>query len=442
MSDHRYTAQASAPGLTRRGFLAAAAGALMLGVAPELIGCSDSKNIVVEREEVTDASKQLTFFGFKYEPLNVTAIEDILRDYMDEHEDVSIVYEGIKSRPYFDALVKRLNSGNGDDVFMVDHDTTVAFEKAGYLADLSGLPTIHTFSALALGQMRSGDVITYVPTSISAFGLYCNMKLLKEYGVAVPHTLSEFFDACQTFVDQDIVPIVANNDISLKTVALGRGLASEYADKVAPRRIAAFNENPRGLAAKLRKGFEAVESIVSRGFVNAELTLETEKTSGDLDQFAAGTQPFMLTGAWASVRLHDLAPNLDFEVHPYPVLDDGFALVVNVDTRVSVNANSEYVSDAKDFLAFLTQPASVEHFANSQCSFSPLEGNAAPDDDSLQPLAKAFGVGGAVIGSDDNLRFTIWDDVRQCVVALLQGATAEEAEALLVELLEQEGEAS
>lgn len=441
MSNHTHaTPHATTTGLTRRGFLAAAAGACMLGIAPGLIGCTNSKNIVVEREEVVDTSKQLTFFGFKYEPLNVTAIEDILRGYMDEHQDVSIVYEGIKSRPYFDALVKRLNSGNGDDVFMVDHDTTVTFKEAGYLADLTDLPTIHTFSSLALGQMQSSGSITYVPTSISAFGLYCNTALLKEHGVAVPRTLSEFFAACQTFVDNDIVPIVANNDISFKTLALARGLANEYTGTDAPVRIAAFNDNPRALAARLRNGFNAVEGIIERGFVDAKRALETEKTSGDLDQFAAGTQPFMLTGAWASVRLHDLAPNLAFEVHPFPILDDGPALVVNVDTRISVNAHSEYVDDAKDFLAFLTRPESVEHFANSQCSFSPLEGNAAPDDDSLLPLTDAFSAGGVIIGSDDNLRFSIWDDVRQCVVELLHGATAEEAEALLVELLEQEGE--
>ncbi len=95
-------------------------------------------------------------------------------------------------------------------------------------------------------------------------------------------------------------------------------------------------------------------------------------------------------------------------------------LVVNVDTRVSVNANSAHVEEAKEFAAFLTQPSAIERFANSQCSFSPLEGNAAPDDAPLQPLAGAFAAG-AVVGADDNILLPVWGALRQSVVSLLAG---------------------
>lgn len=426
--------------LTRRDFLAAAGAVTAAVLAPGLVGCATSKNIVVERPSTTQVDTQLTFFGFKYEPLNVDVIEDILRGYMDEHPDVSIVYEGIKSRPYFEALEKRMASGNGDDVFMVNHDTVLAFEGKDYLADLADLSSIDSFSTLALGQMRSeGSAIRYVPTSISAFGLYCNTTLLADKGLTAPRTLPEFLDACQVFADEGTLPVVANNDISLKTLAIARGLAADYARDDAPEQIKAYNADPRALAAKLREGFEVVEELVSRGFVDARLALETEKTADDLEQFATGENPFMLTGAWASARVHDLAPDLAYEVHPYPVLDDGPVLVVNVDTRVSANAQSKHAQLAKDFIAHLAKPESIEPFANSQCSFSPLQGNAAPDDESLKPLSNSFGAGGAVIGSDDNLLLPIWEATRQCAVSLLEGSTAEEAEAQLHELLASDG---
>ena len=136
--------------LTRRGFLAASALGLAAALAPSLPGCSTSKNIVVGETADVEVDTRLTFFGFKYESINVMAIEDILRAYMDEHPNVSVSYEGIKSLPYYEALVKRLDSGNGDDVFMIDHDTALSFEKKGYLSDLADLPTISTFSRLAL----------------------------------------------------------------------------------------------------------------------------------------------------------------------------------------------------------------------------------------------------------------------------------------------------
>ena len=432
----------SALPLTRRRFLAVSAVGLATAFSPfALPGCSTSKNIVVGETADVEVDTRLTFFGFKYESINVMAIEDILRDFMDAHPNVSVSYEGIKSRPYYEALVKRLDSGTGDDVFMIDHDTALSFEKKGYLADLAGLPTISTFSRLAFDQMDAEGTILYVPTSISAFGLYCNTGLLAAHGIDAPRTLAEFERACDAFLAEGVTPLVANNDISLKTLAIARGMAEVYAADNVRERVAALSADPDALAAQLRPGLELVERIVKRGYVDAGMALETEKTSDDLDQFATGSYPFMLTGAWASVRVHDMAPDLAYEVHPYPVLEDRPVLVVNVDTRVSVNANSAHLEEAKEFAAFLTQPSAIERFANSQCSFSPLEGNAAPDDASLQPLAGAFAAG-AVVGSDDNILLPVWGALRQSVASLLEGATAAQAEDQLRSLLAEGADAS
>lgn len=175
---------------------------------------------------------------------------------------------------------------------------TWPIRQAGYLADLSLLPTIGTFKGIARDQMFSGGSLTYVPTSISAFGLYCNLDLLAERGVAVPQTYPELLDACAAFADADVAPIVCNNDISLKTFAIARALGPLYRSGTAANAIEGFNERPEELARALAPGFEAVKELVTRGFVDAATALETKKTSDDLEQFAAGKAPFMLTGAW------------------------------------------------------------------------------------------------------------------------------------------------
>ena len=159
--------------------------------------------------------------------------------------------------------------------------------------------------------MRSEGAIDYVPTSISAFGLYCNTDMLAAYGVSVPRTFAEFERACEKFVAEGVLPVVANNDISLKTVAIARGLADDYDSADPTAAIVSFNDDHAGLVSRLREGFEVVERMISGGWVDAGLALETEKTAGDLSQFATGAYPFMLTGAWASVRMHDLAPDLE-----------------------------------------------------------------------------------------------------------------------------------
>mgnify|MGYP003251071539 CR=1 FL=1 len=407
------------------------AAALLLGV---LSGCGgrQGENIVFDSAlEDAGSETHLTFFGFKYEALNVMAIEDALHRYMDTYPEVSISYDGIKSPAYFDVLEKRLATGNEDDVFMVDHERVLELGNQGKLADLSGLSTLDSFSELAKSQMNADGKVYYVPTSISAFGLYCNLDLLKQHGQTVPETLPELQAVCDYFVSEGIIPIVANNDISLKTVAIAKAMLPIYQSGHTAEDIARFNSGQADLAQALRPGFALVEQMLDQGWIDADEALQTAKTKDDLALFAKGDRPFMLTGAWAVSRLRDLEPGFQFEVRPYPILEDGSVLVINVDTRISVNADSPNVEQAKQFAEFMTQKDVMWEFVESQSSFSPLEENRLAKDKAIQSIGPYLNNGRSVLGSDDNLHFPIWDMTRQCVVELLEGGDADSATTLL-----------
>lgn len=396
-------------------------------------GCSSSKNVLYTADPAKNTAEDmtLTFFGFKYEALNVLAIEKALHSFMAANPQISIAYEGIKGRDYYAALDKRLATGNGDDIFMVDQATLLSLDKSNQLADLSDLATVDRFNSLIKSQMYSGDKLYAIPTSISAFGLYCNLDLLQEHQQQVPTTWPEFTAVCDYFVSQGITPIVANNDISLKTIVLARGLYPIYQGQDPAAALKHFNDGEANLAQALRPGFGLVEQMLQSGYIDRALTLETEKTKDDLTQFAQGQSPFMLTGAWAAPRLRELEPDFTFAIYPYPVLNDGSVLVINLDTRISVNAQSPHVAEAKAFVEFLTQPDVLWEFVNSQCSFSPLDDNRLADDESVQPLGPYLASGHSVLGADDNLHYPIWELSRQCTVKMLEGASAGEAAAYL-----------
>ena len=193
-------------------FMKIAAGIVALSMAAAMLnGCSykSSENIVFNSgQEKKQEQINLTFFGYKYEALNVMAIEDSLHGFMDEYPDISITYDGIKSPQYFDVLDKRINTHNGDDIFMVDHERVLELEGKGKLTDLSDISTLDNFSDLAKSQITAHGVIDYLPTSISAFGLYCNLDLLKEHNQRIPTNLAEFEDVCNYFVSIGITPII------------------------------------------------------------------------------------------------------------------------------------------------------------------------------------------------------------------------------------------
>lgn len=408
----------------------------LISVAVLLGGCSTGQNIVFDSgQEDVLAQTRLTFFGFKYEALNVMAIEDALHGFMDAYPDVTIAYDGIKSPEYFDVLEKRLSTGNGNDVFMVDHERVLELSSRGKLADLSDLSTLDNFSDLAKSQMSADGTIDYLPTSISAFGLYCNMDMLKAHGQKIPENMAELEAVCDYFTSKGITPIVANNDISLKTVVIAKSLLPIYQSEEAASLISRFNDGQDDLSEALRPGFELVDRMLQRGWVNPAEALDTAKTKDDLDIFSRGERPFMLTGAWATPRLRELEPDFRFEVHPYPIMEDGSVLVINVDTRVSVNAESPHVEEAKQFVEYLTQKDAMWEFVNSQSSFSPLKENRLAEDEAIQSIGPYLTNGRSVFGSDDNLQFPIWDITRQCVMGMLKGDDAQAAVLHMRELL-------
>ncbi|WP_270845179.1 ABC transporter substrate-binding protein [Thomasclavelia ramosa] len=247
---------------------------------------------------------ELNFYGYKTEAINVVAIEEILQAYMDKNPNITITYESVKGTEYYEILKKRLASNNYDDIFMIDEDNLQQLTNYNYFEDLSKLKTIKNFNTNSLEQMVQPDnTIPYIPTSISAFGLYCNLDLLEKHHQSVPKNNQEFMAVCQYFIEQGITPIIANNDISLKTIALAKGLYPIYQSPEKDRIIASLNQDPSILCNYLKEGYQYVKQLIDNKFIDAATTLKTEKTADDLIQFEENKNPFMLTGAWASVRV-------------------------------------------------------------------------------------------------------------------------------------------
>lgn len=399
----------------------------LLCIAAAVSGCGSSEYVAkIEDKENPGEEIKLTFFGNKYEAENVVVIEQILNGFMEENPDINITYESLKGTDYYAALEKRVNAGMGDDIFMVNHDTVLEFTKKGYLEELSGLDTILSFSESALDQMRQEDGIYFVPTSVSAFGLYCNMPMLKKHGQKVPGTLEEFEEVCSYFTGLGIVPVVANNDISIKTMAMARSFYPVYQENRADQVFRQINKGAQLPGAYLSAGYQMMEDFCSRGYIDREEALVTKKTSGDLELFAKGDRPFMITGAWAAGRVKRMNPDLKFEVHPYPVQQDEPVLVLNMDTRLSINADSPHVEEARRFVTYFTRQDNIHKFIDNQASFSPLVQAYEPSTVEIQPLAECMAEGRTMLGADDRLEIPIWNLTAEASKRLLSGESVED----------------
>ncbi len=382
--------------------------------------CSN-KNEVVSYDMLNEANYILSFFGNKYEAANVEVLEQILTAYMEENKDINISYESIKGNDYFSALKNRERAGKLDDIFIVNHDTMLEFSDNGSLADLTDIVENVPFSEGIKGQMKSSDgKIYWVPTIVSAFGLYCNIDLLEKHGQKVPQTLGEWKDVCEYFVSHNITPIIANNDISLKTLAIAKGFYPLYKEGTQVEVFENINKGKEKLSTYLSEGFALAKEFCVKGYIDVEKTLETNKTSDDLEQFVKGDSPFMLTGAWAAGRVKNMNPNFTFKVVPYPILENGSVLVINPDVCLSVSAKGEHVKLAKDFVSYFLKKENIWRFADNQSSFIPLNDEKEPSLNEIRDVVISYQTQTCVIGSDSYIQFPIWDITMNVSRKLLQ----------------------
>jgi raffinose/stachyose/melibiose transport system substrate-binding protein len=392
---------------------------------------ADVEETAAEAEEI-----QLNFFGFKVDAWNMTAIESALQGYMEENPDIRISYEGIKSSEYWDVFDTRAANDELDDIVMVHHDDVVSLKNEGKLADLSDLGTLSNFSEMAKTQfMESDGSVYFIPTQISTFGLYVNYDMLKEYGMDVPTNWSEFEEVCDTFVENGIVPIVGNYFTTWRSLIAAKSLYPVYQMEHPEEMIEKFNTGEVDIVDYLSDGIDMVGEMLDRGWFDKEEALATAPTSDDLVLFSKGDRPFMITGGWASPRLMELNPEFEYGIHPFPILEDGSVLVMNVDTCISVPSYGDNVDIAKDFVEYLTQPDVIMDYCNTQSSYTPLEDERTPSDETIAPSVEYLFNGQSVIGSDYRLELPLDNAEQEVGKAMLQGMTTDEAKIKIAELL-------
>ncbi len=358
--------------ITRRQ-LAAAAGA---GALLALSGCGErGPRVVVNDVVAEDDSLRLTFFGNKYENLSSRVLNDIIRRFERLHPGVTVSYQGIKGRAYYEVLMQRVESGREDDLFFVDHDTAEALEARGATLDLSNAPEVAAYSPLMKEQMRGRTgVIRMLPMSIAAHGLYCNRDLLDAKGLKPPKSWPEWKPQCEFFLSDGVTPVIANNDSSLKSVVMGVALERYWRTGEIGRVLADVNAGRLTLFDVLLPGIRRARELVTRRWVNPATALSTTAAGEDLKLFGQGESPFLLAGAPAARYLKHLAPGLRFIVVPHPTLSAGRVLVLKPDTRLAVSAGRPRRQEAVELARFFAQPDNVERFVQDICSISPLAG--------------------------------------------------------------------
>lgn len=344
------------------------------------------------------------------------------------HQQVYIDYEGseyyanegLSSR---ELLEKRLESTSPDDMFIISAEDVMAYEKKGYWMDLSEMEFVENLSEAARYQSTYQGKVFSVPLTITGFGFYWNVSLLKEHGLRVPGNREEFMAVCQKLKSKGILPYGANKGYALTVPAMAVGLSKLYGSPDQEARIDALNSGEAQISTYMREGYEFLEEMIEKGYMDPQQALDTVPKKEDLEMFREGRCAFICIDMGVIDE-----KELDFEQKHtgLPLLEDGSVVVYGAGSRLSVNPASKHLDTVLKFTEMVGTREALDESAAWQRQMSSAKDSQLAIPNSQKKMFDLLLQPGQIPNQDFALYFNTWENIRDRGRELCGGASVEQ----------------
>lgn len=326
---------------------------------------------------------------------------------------------------YRELLLKRMESGQSDDLYIIPAEDVLEFDQKGYIYDLSDLKCIGNLSKDALWQSTYNGKIFSVPLSYTGFGLIWNLDMLREYDLEVPKKLDEFWDVCETLKQNGILPYGANMDFGLSVPAMCAGLGPLYQSPESGRLAAMLASGETPVSTYMRDGFVFLQTMIDRGYLDVEQCMDTIPLSDEEAAFfAEGKCAFISALCRAKAFKYDYP--FEVEMTALPILLEGEICVVGADQRLAVNPNSDHLEEALMIVENLCTTETLNEFAKELGKVSSGRGNEASTLPQAEQFVKCLASGGQVPNQDFTLPFNTWNTIKELCLELCNGASVDD----------------
>ncbi|MGI6200072.1 MAG: ABC transporter substrate-binding protein [Christensenellales bacterium] len=349
------------------------------------------------------------------------------------HDDVQIQVEGLPIKDgYNEVLEKRLSSGKGDDIFVVNADSVKGFVSRGYLYDLSELPTFDKLFVSAREQAVMDGVTYTIPLTMAVYGMYVNTDLLARYGLSAPTNYQEWIHCCQVLKENGITPCAISRWYGMTVPVMARGLYKLYRAENYDELVEGLNAGTIQIGDYMIEGFQLFEEFLDKGYYGEGLTgAYVDSIPGattDLTDFQNQKVAFGFFNCSVQKRFDDATP-FNYVGQGVPVMPDGVVTLPSIADRLCVNANSEHLEQALDAARYLTDDMDAMLLTEGSCFLPSRRGQKGmpPNAEHIENLIDLVEQDGQIPIEDMNLHFTYWDTVRILCLEMIDGMSAEEA---------------
>ena len=347
----------------------------------------------------------------------------------EEKLGVSMMYrtytaENYQDKTYDEVTLDRARS-NMDDLYLLNPDTLLILGAEGKLMDLSGLDSAKNLrEIIRVANTVDGKLIA-IPQEIVAYGLFLNMDLFNQYGLSQPETPEEFLECCRVFKENGFETPIGANRWWLETFVFAQAYADLYNGGNAEAEIAALNSGEAKYSDYMRPGFEFLQTLIDRGYIDAETALVSEAIEAEGPDFLAGKTPIVMA-YWGAANAETGYGKTDFEMQVVGFPSSRGQMPVIPMTGYGIGAEAEHREDAAKALDIMTSDEALQLYSETNRVISPSKNVKVDCVPSLRPLNDRIEEGIYVLGSNAGMNVEQWGNTCLIVRELLEGASVDE----------------
>ncbi len=405
--------------------------AVLVLVSLTACGGGDSKNLV---SHYTEETETVNLFS----PMEKTDpdAENVARTASDqtvtmaeEALNVNVVYrtytaEDYQDKTYDEVCLDRARN-NMDDLYLLNPDTILALGAEGKLMDLSGLDSAKNLREIIRTANTVDGKLVAIPQEVVAYGLFVNKDLFDRYHLDLPETPEDFLECCRVFQENGIETPVGANRWWLETFVFAQAYAELYNGGNTEAEIAALNSGAARYSDYMRPGFAFLQTLMDRGYIDAEKALVSEAIEGEGEDFLAGKTPIVMA-YWGAANTDTAYGKTDFTMEVIGFPSRLGQMPVMPMTGWAVGAEAEHAGDAMAVLDIITSDAALSLYSEINRVISPSKNVSVECVPALKPLNERIEEGVYVLGSNASMNVEQWGNTCRIVRELLGGATVDE----------------
>ena len=343
--------------------------------------------------------------------------------------------ENYMEKTYDEVVLDRVRS-NMDDLYLMNPDTIQELGAEGALFDLSELDCVNNLRDVVKTANTVDGKLVAIPQEIVAYGLFVNQDMFDKYGLELPNTPEEFLECCRVFKENGIETPVGANRWWLETFVFAQAFADLYNGGNTDAEIEALNNGESKYSDYMRPGFEYLQEMIDKGYIDAKTAYTYEAIEGEGPDFLAQKTPIVMA-YWGAANSETAYGAVDFEMQVIGFPSHLGQMPIVPITGYGVAAEAEHLEDTIKVMDIILSDEALQLYSEVNKVISPSKNVEVDCVPALEPLNNRIKENVYVLASNANMKLEQWGNICLLVRELLNGATVDECMAELDRLQEE-----